>query len=114
MTIHSLVKFKNEPVVFFDEKFQFVIDSHLTYLRTHPDTKTVIIDPNTAIIYKSDFYGLLTNLNIESRYHRAILLVNEFSGPREFDETTLTILVPRKDVIDKLIAPFKNTGVISV
>lgn len=114
MDISELVKFKNEPDIYYNEHFQYVLTTHITYLKNHPDTKTIDIDPVKAIVYQSDFYGLLTHIGIESRYHWIILRLNDFCGPREFGADTLTLVVPRKETIDKIIAPFKNTGIISI
>lgn len=104
----------NDPTIYTDPAFMEMIKTHVPYLRAHPSTKTLTPDPNIYQMFRGDFYGLLNYVKIPSRYHYVCMVINNLSSSRNFDESLDPIYVPEQGTIDGLIAPLKNTGILSL
>lgn len=95
------------PGVYYDEGFRQLIEDHLEYLRQHPLTEVIDIDPQTAYKGHGDLISVLQDYGVERRLHWIILRVNGYSSPMEYRQDHLLLKVPSTEVIDGLMRTFR-------
>lgn len=101
------------PAVFYDNDFKVVLESHLTYLRTHTDTVKMSIDPIEAYRFEGDLNGLLHSFNILPQYHWVIMRMNDYTSTQETTADLPSLLIPDISVIERLRQLFMITHKIS-
>jgi hypothetical protein len=101
MQIDSLA-YAQGPSIYYDDAFRSVLEDHISFLKTHPKTNVVSVQPHDAYKYEGDLYGLFANMNIPAHYHWIVMRTNGFRSPFDGSENMLQILVPSTDVIDKI------------
>jgi hypothetical protein len=80
--------------VYYTDDLRNVLEDFMTYFRTNPTTQTMTVDPGDAVRYESDFYALLTYLNIAPQYHFPILRINNMTASTDYRSTMTSFLVP--------------------
>lgn len=88
--------------VYTEPKFIELAESHLTYLRTHPDAGHLTVTPMEADVYTGDFYGLLQIYHFPSWTHYLILRTNGYLSQTDYDGKYLTFLIPPMDELELL------------
>jgi hypothetical protein len=107
MDINNLA-LKPGPNVYYDQAFRNVLEDHLTYLKTHPTTRTIEIRLNLVFKYIGDFNGLLTELKIPAEMHFICMRMNGMTSPNEYETTMTTLLMPSKEELSRLRSVFKT------
>lgn len=77
---------------------------HVDYLRKHPSTKIVSVDPNERSLDLYDFYRYMKNIGYPSELHFVIMLVNDIPSHIHFDTTVDTLYLPDAGVIEEILA----------
>jgi hypothetical protein len=93
------------PAIYYSEKFRQMVEDHLLILRALPGNTTYqIANDDMAKLnrYTGDFYGFLTALNLDRRYHWTILRMNGFRSRFDLDLTLTHLLLPDYAYLDKL------------
>lgn len=98
------------PKDFYDPKFVRVLETHLTHLRTHPDTRVAQVHPHDAYKFEGDFYGLLDQFNVPPEYHWVTMRVNDISNPNLVDPSIQFILLPSPSAINKIRQLYQTTS----
>ena len=112
MAIDDLMFDAGAPV-FYDQGFRNVIEDHMTYLRTHPNTGVRQVEPGRAYKYEADFYGLLQFLDIPAALHWVVLRLNGMTSPTEYTPDRLSILLVDPTLIEQLRSSHMSTRVIT-
>lgn len=94
---------------FYEEDFCQVLDSHLTYLRENGNTTVRVVDNKYMGAFLGDFYAILSNMQIDPRYHRIIMLLNGLTNPINYDGQLKQIFIPDLTLIDVIFSVY-NTG----
>lgn len=90
------------PDVYYEEGFRIILEDHMTYLRTHPNTKTMQIESFKAYKYTGDLFGLLAEYNIPTELNWVVLRMNNMTTPTECGEDLKTLLMPDSQVIERM------------
>lgn len=107
MDINNLAETTNP--VYSDPKFIDLVESHMTYLRSHPNAGHLTITPLEADIYTGDFYGLLQSYHFPSWAHYLILRVNGYLSQTDYDGKYMTFLIPPMDEVELLREVFLSS-----
>ena len=109
MSITNLMS-SDGPSVYYTDSLRVTLESHMTYLREHPNTVMREVQPQLAHKYEYDFYGLLTAMGYPRHLHYVIMRMNDLDSPQAFRETTYAILVPDTTVVDAIVAKHRTSN----
>lgn len=93
---------------YYSKGFRVILEDHMTFLRTHPNTKPVEVTPGEAYRYESDFYGLLTYKAIPMHLHHLILRMNNMMNPAHVTADLKYFLLPDQSVVSRLLSVYKT------
>ena len=105
MTIEASINsmlIADDSALFYDEKFRMVVEDHMTYLRTHPNTTMVTVTPMQAYKYEFDMIGLLSSLGIPLKLHWVIIRMNHLSSLTHVPKDLTQILIPPDRVFGQI------------
>lgn len=88
--------------LFYTAKFRAVLEDHFSIFKNHPDTQYLTIEPGAAHRFEYDFYGLLTNINIDRKYHWIILRLLGFTSPMEVTAELRVIMIPSNAFVETI------------
>ncbi len=94
--------------VWYDPSFKAVLEDHMTYLRTHKDTRVQLLEPNSVIKYRFDLYSLFLVYGIEPKYHWTIMRVNKLNSPIDDISDLEYILVPSATEINRILSHYNS------
>lgn len=101
MSIHKLMVDEG-PGVHYEPAFLATIESHLTYLRQHPDSDYLQVEDGIAHKYEYDFYGLLKYLGVPNAHHWIVMRVNNYTAPYEYRSDKTEILLPSSEAVGQI------------
>lgn len=101
MSINKLAV-KEGASTFYEPGFHHFLESYMGYLRTHPSTVSIAVDPHDNYKYEGDLYGLLAANGIEHHHHWLVMRLNDIKRPSQVDPNLMTLLVPDLSLIDRL------------
>ena len=93
---------------FYSSGFRNLIENHLQYLQTHPQTQPIILSPHYEDVYTGDFFGLLQYLNISQDLFWVVMRVNNLYSPLEYNGDLGIVYLPARSVIENLNTKFMN------
>lgn len=96
------------PSLYYEEGFRNLIESHLTFLREHPQTSPLTQKPHSGYKYENDFYGYLQDHNVPSHLHWIILRINGMTSPMEFGGEEEFIWIPDNAIIQQLATTYAS------
>lgn len=82
------------PDLYYDRSVRITFETHMAYLRQHPDAKWVAVEPIQAVKYAGDLNGLLLNMGFNAEYHHVIQRVNDLASPLDLTEDCTALLIP--------------------
>ena len=85
------------------KSFRQLIETHLSWLNLSRNKEIREIPSEAALRWRGDFYGLLSEIGVESELHWVTLRLNGYRASTEFADIPLTISVPDKEVIRTLL-----------
>lgn len=91
-----------------DTNYYVLLETHISYLRMHPETKVVEVTGQQGEKYIGDFHGLLDTLAIDKKYHYLITRVNNMNSSVDYDGSQLALYVPSISVIAAFIATYDS------
>lgn len=77
-----------------DIGFITLLETHLTYLRTHGEGTVMAVLPRLNVKYEGDFYGLLGELGVDVKYHYITMRVNFLSNSGDYSGNLDQIVIP--------------------
>lgn len=104
--LNSMVK--QGDATFYTAKYRQMIEDHLIYLRSNKTLTSVDLAPMVSFKYAADFYGLLFHLNVSMEYHYAVLRLNGYRNPTDFQGTELSVTMIDIDIIRRLVNTMKT------
>lgn len=88
--------------LYFEDDFTLLVETHLDWLKRHPQTQVLTVDPHATFKYAYDFYGYLFEAGVPAQLHWTIMRVNGLTAPHEFDRTFTQMVVPSVSAINTL------------
>lgn len=101
MPINNLVP-SQQNSIYYDPGFRRVLEAHMQWLRTHPKTSMMAINPHDAYKYEGDFFGLLSAYGVKKEHQWVVMRVNNIYRSGNVKEDLTSILVPDMGVVDHL------------
>lgn len=101
MDIDNLAK-DSGAAIFYDDSFRAVLEDHMTYLRTHPQSRIIQVEPHVADRWAGDLYGLLISLNIAPYLHWVIMRMNGMLSPQDCDGQLRALQIPYNKVLETI------------
>lgn len=103
---HSLHTLKNYtvPSMAVVPKLRELLLQHVEYLRKHPETKIMDVDPNKRSLDLYDLYRFLNNIGYPSELHFVVMLVNDIPSHIDFDTSVDQLIVPKASVVETIIS----------
>ena len=98
----DLLAYNEGASIYYDPSFRIVLEDHMYYLRTHPNTSYVTADAGKMYVYEFDLFGLLFNIGIPSYLHWIVMRMNNLSSPTDALNKEGTLLIPDADVIGRI------------
>jgi hypothetical protein len=112
MAIESLLA-ETGPSIDYDQGFRAVLEDHMTYLRNHPSTTAINVQPGEAYKYEADLFGLLTFLRIPRNLHYPTMRVNGYSSPLQAKSDIQILMIPSETVIGQIRQTHQTTHKLS-
>lgn len=81
-----------------EENFYVLLDTHVPYFKTHPDTMTVQVTGQQADKYRGDLGGLLDSVSVDKKYHHLVARMNGYNSCTDYDGSKLSFLIPNYTV----------------
>ena len=94
--------------LYYTDAWMNTMEQHMRYLREHPDTTVIDIDPHDALKYEGDLWSLLREQAIPLEYTWLIARMNDLASPSANDATLRHLLVPSMTIINELRAIFQT------
>lgn len=101
------------PGVFYQETFRRMVEDHLHYLRSHPQTEVIEVDGHIANKHHGDLIGVLMHYDVPSHMQWVIMRLNRYTSPTEFQHDDLRLLFPPQPVINSLLKTYRANQKIS-
>ena len=89
-----------------DVNYYTLQETHITYLKNYPGSKTVAVEGQIADKFAGDFHGLLDFLRIDKKYHYLIMRVNDLYSSADYSGEVTEVFVPPIGVINQLFTIF--------
>jgi hypothetical protein len=99
--------------IHYDKAFRDMLESHLEYLREHPKTRTIQVDPQRALVYEGDLFGFFLEARIEMQLHWVSMRVSGLFSPHDFTPETGNLLIPDSGELESLRQAHTATGLTS-
>ena len=86
---------------FVEKSFLNILEDHM-FLLKNSNVRLLTIKENEGYKYEGDFYGLLTFMNVPSKYHYVTMRVNDLETPNDYPGFT-QILIPDYNIVETLM-----------
>ena len=90
------------PGIYYDDGFRNVLEDHMTYLRAHPKTTQLSVDPAKLYQFEFDLFGLLQMYNIPAELHWLTMRMNEMHAPTDVRDDITYLLVPDLTTVNRI------------
>jgi hypothetical protein len=101
MAINKLMV-QEGPSIHYDPKFCRTLETYMDYLRKHPETQSVPINPHDAYKYEGDLISLLRRYQVPRHLHWVVMRMNEFTSTSDVKQDLQSLLVPLDDVVNNI------------
>ena len=99
----------DDNVMYYNTAFRNVLEDHMTYLRTHPDTIIVAVTPMQAYRYEFDMTGLLIELGIPLHMHWTVVRMNHMSSLTQVPSDLLQLIVPTDRELSRIKQTYESS-----
>lgn len=101
MQVDTLMVGTGEPM-YYEQGFRNVLEDHLNFLVTHPQTVARQVDSSLAYRYEYDFYGLLQFYGVPEHLHWLHMRMMNMTNPMQMTRGLTYFLVPNPDIVERL------------
>lgn len=102
LTLQALLKDKAQSR-YNDPEFMTFIDDYVPRMRNSSTTSIVGVEPAQALKYQGDLFGLFTQVQIPFFMHFAVMKLNGFDSPIQYQKELISqLLVPDEGQFKKL------------
>ncbi len=98
------------PNIYYDTDFRNVLEDHMTYLRHHPQTRVVTLEPGKIYKNEFDFFGLLSEYSIEPWMQWVVMRMNYLSSPLDELKNLNELLIPDPTIIERIRQSYATTS----
>jgi hypothetical protein len=102
-----LTRLQLQDAVVLNPNYYVLMESHLSFLRTHQKTALINISGQAAEKYTGDFYGLLDSLSIRKN-HYLILRLNGMYSSTDYDGQQLEFLIPDEAAVNRILTTYRS------
>lgn len=102
MSIVDSLMTPDGAAVFYSDGLRNVLEDHMTYLRTHPTTRSLDVSPKQAERFEYDLIGLLNELQIPMYMHWVVARTNNFDSLNKVPADLVSLLIPDHKEVAKL------------
>lgn len=89
--------------------FTNILEDHLPLIIKSQHSLVMDVDMLTALHYKNNFYGLLTEMKLDYKYHWIIMRCNNILNPLSFTGEMTKLLHPDLNYVDNLFNTWRTT-----
>jgi hypothetical protein len=107
MPINDLMHYEGDPI-YYDDAFNWMLETHLRWLRERPETVVYPVDEFAAYKYQGDLFAYLTELGKSPQYHRLLMRLNAMASPQDFGPQTQSLLIVPDQYIEQLLARYRT------
>lgn len=106
VSLLNILKVPDEEVL--DPQYYVLLETHVHYLKKHPNTQLVEVTGQQAEKYTGDLSGLLDSLAVDKKYHYLIARVNDLTACTEYDGKTTLLLIPDTNIARQFMTIFNS------
>ena len=92
--------------LYYNDNFRIVLEDHIEYLLTHPDTTISIVQEHEMIKNKCDIYSLFLDRKIPKQYHWIMTRLLGLKSPFLIRLELNYIVIPPFEEIEKIRATY--------
>lgn len=93
---------------FSDESLRLLLEDHLPNLINSENSHVLDVDPAEALHYRNNFYGLLSAMRIEQKYHWIFMRVNGIRSTLTFTGDLVKLIHPDLNMVDSLYSTWRT------
>ena len=93
---------------FSNETFRLLLEDHFPNLINSEQAYILDVDLAEALHYKNNFYGLLSAMRIEQKYHWIIMRANGMTSSLTFDGDMVKLIHPDLNMVDSLYGTWRT------
>lgn len=82
------------PIIFYDPDFREVLEKHIPYFLSGALSQAISVEPNIAVRYEYDFYGLLTYYTVPRWLQWFVMRLNGMTSPDQYRQSVIAIVLP--------------------
>jgi hypothetical protein len=97
---------RDDVPIYYDADFRVILESHLEYFRTNPNTTAIDIPAIDADKFKGDLWGLLLSKNIPPYLHWLVMRLTGLTSPNASDTLVTRVLIPASTDLNRIINQF--------
>ena len=97
---------------YYSPGFRQVIEDHLSWLQKSSSTNQITLSPQAEYKYIGDFYSLLQNIDVNQDMYWITMRLNGLHSPLDYTGDLITILIPARYEVQKLLARFLTTTIV--
>ncbi len=94
--------FNSGDDVYYKKEFMTVLESHMVYLREHPNTISIAPTDLDFDIYVGDLYGYLNSKNIPPYMHWTIMRMSNLYSSMEFSSKKNIVRIPSENILGQI------------
>jgi hypothetical protein len=94
--------FQEGASIFYDNAFRSVLEDHMTFLRNHPQTRTLPVDAGKAHKFEFDIFGLLADYGVATHLHWLVMRMNNLTDMTRFNMSYESLLIPDELVVSQI------------
>lgn len=102
--MNTLEQFSGLPAKGYTKTLTYLghVESLREWLRTHPETQLVPIDPQVAWLYRGNLTGLLHHLKVTLNNHYIVMRTNGFTSIHDLRPEQTELYLPAGSVMDNV------------
>lgn len=99
----------NHDFSFSHPDFINILEDHLPLIISSSNTIVMDVDQLSALHFKNNFYGLLTEIKINQKYHWVIMRCNNIASTLAFNGEMTQLIHPDLNYVDNLYNTWRTT-----
>lgn len=93
-----------------EDGYRVYIESHLKYLREHPDTQLITLNQDSVYKNLYDFSSLFMDLGINIEDHWLVLRLNNYTSFKELTMEVIQLWLPPANVVNRLKQMYRTVS----
>lgn len=102
-----LTRLQTQDAIVLNTDYYVLIESHLSFLRSHQKTALINVSGQAAEKYTGDFYGLLDSLSIKKN-HYLIMRLNDLYSSTDYDGKQLEFIIPDEVAVNRILTTHRS------